>query len=207
MKQYPSIPVLTQSSLPGDVFVFDKLDGSNIRAEWNIKSGFAKFGSRKQLIDENHWLGSAVEQIRSYNEPFKEIAKKAGIQSCTCFFELHGPGSFAGQHVAGEALTCSILDVDVYKKGYLPPKDFVELFVGVIPAPTLLHTGPVTKEMVASVQDGTMPGMTREGVVCKLPAAGRWGLPVMYKIKSRKWIQDVTEMHGSKGAAYLLKIL
>ena len=44
MKQYPTIPKTIQSI---DIIAFDKLDGSNIRAEWNPKKGFYKFGSRK----------------------------------------------------------------------------------------------------------------------------------------------------------------
>ena len=46
MKQYPSIPGLKElEKLKGrKIYVFDKIDGSNIRAEWNPKKGFYKFG-------------------------------------------------------------------------------------------------------------------------------------------------------------------
>lgn len=50
MKSYPSIsknPLLNK-----EVYLFDKLDGSNIRAEWGSKQGFHKFGSLTKLIDE-----------------------------------------------------------------------------------------------------------------------------------------------------------
>ena len=43
MKGYPSIPREVQHSL--NVYAFDKLDGSQIRAEWTQKNGFFKFGS------------------------------------------------------------------------------------------------------------------------------------------------------------------
>lgn len=208
MKSYPSIAVLTQETLDGDVFVFDKLDGSNIRAEWNIKGGFTKFGSRKQLIDESHpSLGAAIALVKDYNQSFAKAVKEQGISRCTVFFEFWGPQSFAGQHVDGDSFTCSILDVDVYKAGFMAPADFVKAFEGIIPAPRLLHRGPVTKELVTAVKTGTLPGMTREGVVMKLPAAGRWGLPVMFKVKNRKWIEDVRATHGHLGEEYLLRVL
>ncbi len=51
MKTYPSI----DGKIVGkDVYAFDKLDGSNIRAEWTRKTkSFVKFGSRKRLLGED----------------------------------------------------------------------------------------------------------------------------------------------------------
>lgn len=49
MKQYPSI---SHDPVKGSPFyVFDKLDGSNMRVEWHPKKGFWKFGSKTQLVD------------------------------------------------------------------------------------------------------------------------------------------------------------
>jgi hypothetical protein len=71
MKDYPSIPaagfLLARSTgWPGRPFVaFDKLDGSNIRAEWDRKKGWGLFGSRKRLLDAGHpLLGQAIGLIR-----------------------------------------------------------------------------------------------------------------------------------------------
>ena len=47
MKQYPSISHDIRSV---QAYAFDKLDGSNIRAEWHPKKGFWKFGSRTRLL-------------------------------------------------------------------------------------------------------------------------------------------------------------
>lgn len=49
MKQYPSINGQISYEFP--VYVWDKLDGSNIRAEWSKKNGFYKFGTRERLLD------------------------------------------------------------------------------------------------------------------------------------------------------------
>jgi hypothetical protein len=43
MKTYPSI---SRDIVGQPIYAFDKLDGSNIRAEWSKKNGFHKFGSR-----------------------------------------------------------------------------------------------------------------------------------------------------------------
>lgn len=50
MKYYPSITKEIRHDIY--IYAFDKLDGSNIRAEWNSKRGFYKFGTRNQLMDE-----------------------------------------------------------------------------------------------------------------------------------------------------------
>ena len=61
MKSYNTIPYYGDYwDLP--VIGFNKLDGSNIRAEWNKKRGFYKFGSRNVMIDESsEQFGLAVK--------------------------------------------------------------------------------------------------------------------------------------------------
>lgn len=70
MKHYPTIPKTVIHDV--DVHVFDKLDGSNIRAEWNPKKGFYKFGSRKQLIDEDTFLGKSIDLIKAHEPSIHE---------------------------------------------------------------------------------------------------------------------------------------
>lgn len=50
MKQYPSIDHVIRS---GKFYLFDKHDGSNIRAERSKKQSFYKFGIRTRLLDPN----------------------------------------------------------------------------------------------------------------------------------------------------------
>ena len=71
MKEYPAIlaagHLLAQSAADylGRPFVaFDKLDGSNIRAEWDRQRGWHLFGSRRRLLDATQpLLGQAIQLI------------------------------------------------------------------------------------------------------------------------------------------------
>lgn len=57
MKEYPSIPAAADLLARPDAYLgqpfvaFDKLDGSNIRAEWDRKKGWLRFGSRRRLLE------------------------------------------------------------------------------------------------------------------------------------------------------------
>lgn len=195
MKQYPTIAGDVRPDV--DIYMFDKLDGSNIRAEWSPKRGFYKFGSRKQLIDENHFLGESISLIkRDHEKVLGEIFKKERFEKATCYFEFHGPKSFAGDHAKDEPHVCTLLDVEVYKKGFMAPKDFLKAFQGQVPIPAMLYHGKANQEIVAQIRNGTFPGMTFEGVVCKAAAYKQWTLPVMFKIKNIKWLDKVFEIHG-----------
>lgn len=99
MKKYLSIT--HEISRDVDIHAFDKIDGSNIRAEWSRNRGaFYKFGSRKRLIDENdEQLGETVGLIRSkYEGDLDDIFRREGYRKVVCFFEFYGPSSFAGLH-------------------------------------------------------------------------------------------------------------
>ena len=76
MKQYPSIDATVRRGIL--VYAFDKLDGSNIRAEWDRKKGFTKFGSRNVLIDETESaLGASIPLIKQkYEKDLTDIFKK-----------------------------------------------------------------------------------------------------------------------------------
>ena len=69
MREYPHIDYGT--GIYGEnVYAFDKLDGSNIRVEWNRRNakksaftgGFTKFGTRTQIISKtNQHFGDSVD--------------------------------------------------------------------------------------------------------------------------------------------------
>ena len=174
------------------VYAFDKLDGSNIRAEWSRKTGFCKFGSRKLLLDETHPLGEAKQLIcTKYEDDLSKVFRKARYDRVTVFFEFFGDSSFAGQHTEEEH-DVVLFDVNPYKKGILPPADFLKL-VGHLHVPNVLYYGNVTQEFEESVLARTLENMSFEGVVCKTKNPKRTPLPLMFKIKSRAWRQQLRD--------------
>jgi len=190
MKQYPSI----DRNLRKDTYIyaFDKLDGSNIRAEWNSKKGFYKFGTRTQLMDENTKpFGQAISLIKEkYEEWLGVVFKENKWRDAICFFEFHGPNSAFGAHVEEDKKDVILIDVNPFKKGILEPKEFIKLF-GNLGTPKVLFEGFITPEFVDAVKDGTLKDMTCEGVVCKGASDTNAQMPIMFKIKSRLWLEKL----------------
>lgn len=198
MKSYPTIGTKFERT---KVVTFDKLDGSNIRAEWSRKQGFYKFGSRTKLIDNKHpILGQSVDLImENYQEQMASIFSKKKWERAVAFFEFYGENSFAGSH-EDEEHKVTLIDVDVYKRGMIDPEYFVELFeeVGI---PKVLYKGILTEELVTSVKSGTLDGMTFEGVVCKY-LRKKNNVVKMFKIKNRKWLDKLKEKCDGNNALF-----
>lgn len=183
MREYPS--VLKEIQYGEYIYAFDKLDGSQIRAEWDSKKGFHKFGSRKQLIDKTHLFLS--ESIDLINEKYDEIrlsCKRMKTSSAICFFEFFGNNSFAGQHV-DEPHRVILFDIVIgNKSGFLEPREFIKYFsnVGI---PKMLYHDICNFEFVDSVKNSTLDDMTFEGVMCKYTKKKS---VAMFKIKSEAWL-------------------
>ncbi len=197
MKKYPSIEA--NKILPGVVWAFDKLDGSNIRAEWSGKKRvFYKFASRKQLIDENtQILGEAISIIRSkYEKILSERFSVLKYESVVCFFEFFGAHSFAGQH-EDESHDVVLFDIAPYKKGLLHPSQFTELAKD-LDIPRVIYKGNMDNEFIQAIKKSTFKELTHEGVVCK----NEYG---MVKIKTNSWLDAVKKKYGDNEK--LLKML
>lgn len=199
MKSYPSIPTKIRADVP--IYAFDKLDGSQIRAEWTAKSGFCRFGSRKRALDESHpWLGEAIALVREkYEDEVGRVLRARKIREALIFLEFFGPGSFAGQHVE-EAHDVVLLDVAVFGRGLAPPGEFLAMF-GHLHTATLVHEGPVTREFVTAVRAGTLAGVSGEGVVCKGATFERHK-PVMFKIKAQAWLDRLRDLCAGDEALF-----
>jgi hypothetical protein len=192
MKSYPSIT----KEIRHDVYIyaFDKLDGSNMRAEWNSKKGFYKFGTRTQLTDEKTMpYGRAIPLIREkYEEDLTMVFKEQGWRDAICFFEYWGEDSFAGTHNFEKPMDVTLIDVNPYKEGILPPTEFIKYF-GHLDTAKVLYEGHVSVELFDKVKQSTLPGMTGEGVVCKGANDKKTKMPVMFKIKSQAWLNRLKE--------------
>lgn len=202
MKQYPKIPSKidggSEASFVRKFWVFDKIDGSNIRVEWSSKRGFYKFGTRKRLIDHTDEVFGKVEKLAREIEPkFSAKFKELKIDRAICFFEFYGPNSFAGWHDMTDEHKLSLIDIHVDRKGILEPDEFCNFVEDTdIEHPKVLHIGTVSHEIIQKVQEGTLPGMSFEGVVCKARHTRKWSEPIMYKIKNKKWVEKVRALYN-----------
>jgi len=192
MKQYDSIDYYGDYwGLP--IVAFDKLDGSNLRFEYSHKRGFYKFGTRKQMIDEKSDFGFAINLfIEKYSKPLTEIFKSReyrNILSFVCYAELVGTKSAFGQHEFGnDTFDLVLFDVDQYKKGMIPPKQFVNDF-GHTGIPKVIYEGNLNKEFVERVKINEFN--LSEGVICKGVTVTKKGKPDLYycKIKTNDWFE------------------
>ncbi len=201
VKTYPSISYATECHLP--IVAFDKLDGSNIRAEWSAKKGWFKFGTRHRLVDATDpMFGRAPMLITDkYGEPLGKILKDAGFDKAMCFFEMWGPSSFAGMHDPNEEITVTLFDIAPFNQGILMPERYLKL-VSSIDHAKVLYTGQITPDFIEQVRAGTLPGMTFEGVVCKATNDKKTKMPVMFKQKSRAWLDKLGAYCGDNKDLY-----
>jgi hypothetical protein len=191
MKQYPSISHIIRTDIP--IYAFDKLDGSNIRAEWERKKGFWKFGTRRRLLgDDEPVLGKAVELVQEkYNRCLEETFYNLKLAKVVCFFEFWGPKSFAGLHEEDDDHTVTLLDVNPYKRGILEPRLFIKHF-GHLDIPKVIYYGKANQDFARTIRKGGLD-ITFEGVVCKGVAKKQI---IMFKIKNRAWIDKVKEFYA-----------
>ncbi len=185
MKSYPTISFEKRFDLY--LYGFDKIDGSNIRAEWSKKRGLYKFGSKTQLLDHNSgWLKEAPDLVRSkYERDLTEVFNRQKYEQVICFFEFYGPSSFVGHHY-DEPHTVTLIDVNPYKKGILEPKAFLDLF-GHLDTARLVHQGELTPDLVRKVHDNQIEGVTQEGIVFKAKHDKKTQMPIMFKLKTQAW--------------------
>lgn len=203
MLQYPSI---SKQVINTPVYAFDKLDGSNIRAEWTPKGGFVKFGSRSRLLGEDEKpLGEAITIFReTMADALDPALRKLRNERVTLFMEFLGDTSFAGNHKEDEQHRLVLFDASLYKRGFMMPKEFLKAFDSVVETPDLLHYGKPTQDFQDSVHGGELEGMTFEGVICKSQELHR-GRQVVFKVKNDAWLERLRAF--TKNDAELFKKL
>jgi hypothetical protein len=192
MKYYPSITKEIRHDIY--IYAFDKIDGSNIRAEWNSKKGFYKFGTRNQLTDEKTMpFGRAIPLLRDkYESDLAKVFNQHGWKDAMCFFEFWGASSFAGTHDFDKPMDITLIDVNPYKQGILDPSQFIDNF-GHLDIARVCYQGYVSVELFDQVKQSTLPGMTFEGIVCKGANDKKTKMPIMFKIKSQAWLNRLKE--------------
>lgn len=201
MKSYPSIPSWSRAG-GTPVYVFDKLDGSNVRCEVTRKGKIEKFGKKDGLLDEQtpHLIQAATLIPEKYGEDLCRLVRDQRWEMATFYFEFWGPSSEFGWH-ADEPHTVTLFDCAPYKKGFLEPREFLKL-CGHVDHARLLHVGNFTHEVAESVSNGTLDGMTFEGIVAKGAFDRKTGMPLMFKWKNLAWLKRLREKCGDNLALY-----
>ena len=183
MKDYPSIQsagylLAHAAGYLGRPFVaFDKLDGSNIRAEWDRRKGWHLFGSRRRLLDASRpLLGQAIRLILDgYGDGLAKVFTDdpafQGTCEATAYFEFLGPHSFAGQHdpaalgvPSNEPFQVVLIDVNIHRQGFVSADEFIERF-GHLDIPRVVHRGMLDRDFIADVRSGKHGD--GEGVILK----------------------------------------
>lgn len=192
MQQYPSID--KQIIKGQDYYIFDKLDGSNIRVEFSVKKGFDKFGTRKKLMsDDSGILNQSKDLILKNEDIILNIFKKNKWQAGTLFFEFYGPNSFAGFHEELDDFKVSLIDAHINNKGYLEPKEYLKAFEDKIEISPLLHVGKLNSSTIEKIQNGTLEGMTFEGIIGKAFLKNKH---IRCKVKNKQWIDKLKNRYG-----------
>lgn len=206
MKDYPSIPRSNGQSfeeIPG-AYIFDKLDGSSMRSEWNKKQGWYKHGKRHGLIDDSnpHLVQVPALFERTFAEPLAKLARDSRWQTLIVFYEFWGEKSIAGLHYESDPKKLTLFDAVPDKKGFMAPGDFRVSFEDVVQCATFLGIHNFTRGFVDRVRTSEFHGFTFEGVVAK---AGSKHKIVRGKAKSQCWVDRVQEVHGLEVAKKILE--
>ena len=145
-------------------------------------------------MDENSVpFGKAISLIKEkFENDLTVIFKERSWKDALCFFEYHGPSSFAGNHNFEEAMTVTLIDVNPYKEGIMLPEEFIKYF-GHLDIAKVLYEGYLSAELIDNVKQSTLNGMTFEGVVCKGANDKKTKMPIMFKIKSHAWLEKLKD--------------
>lgn len=204
MKAYHTIEKNVYDYLGQHVFGFDKIDGSNFRAEWNRKlskksaftNGFGKFGTRTETIKNAHNPFTEAVNIfmDKYSAPMDKIFCEdktfRGIDTITVYGEFFGEHSFAGQHDWDEEHDVVIFDMFLYKKDFLKPRDFIDIFSS-LDTPKLVTQGLLDVRMIEDILSniyGLKEGLVLKGVI--------ENKVFMTKLKTLDWLTKVRTKYG-----------
>ena len=182
---------------------FAKLDGSNLRFEWSKKKGWYKAGTRHRLVDDSDPIFGKAPLIfqETLADQCEKICRDNRWQRAVIFCEYYGPQSFAGLHVEGDSMTLTVIDVAPFKKGILPPTDFLKLFGEL--GPHYLGYLKWNFNFINRVHQGLESEASFEGVVGK--AKGKGNTLLLYKTKTQAWKDEVKKRFSENEAAKLLK--
>lgn len=192
MLQYPTIQSWRKSPIGKPCIAFNKYDGSNLRWEYSPKQGWNKMGTRRCMFDKNTPLYNQSIELFHDSGMAQSIVDATNhfhgrkVERITAFTEFYGQSSFAGTHDPDEAKTLTLFDVFVFKKGFVPPKQFVKLFGKQDWCAQVVYQGNFNQSFIDDVRSGLYP--VYEGVICK-------GEDWVAKVKTLAYLERLKSTH------------
>jgi hypothetical protein len=113
-----------------------------------------------------------------------------GIDKITVYGEFFGENSFAGKHDWAEVHDLVIFDMFLYKKDWLKPADFIDIF-GHLDIPKLVYTGFLDETLIGKIVTnyyGLKEGLVLKGVI--------ENKVFMVKVKTQEWLNKVRALYG-----------
>ena len=202
MKQYPKIDYFNKGIYGDRIIACDKIDGTNIRAEWSCKKGWYKFGTKTEMIDKNHQIFGKMIPIflEKYGDSLPKVFadKYKKVENFVVFGEYVGENSFAGWHHPDDVMDIVLFDVNQYKRGFISPWEFRDNF-GHLDVPKIIYEGKYTESFINDIRNNIFK--LKEGVIVKgiyKPKNAKeevW----MVKVKSNEWLRKVKLKFGERG--------
>lgn len=194
MKAYWSIPGPLKAPIGEYCWAFSKIDGSNIRVQWNKKQGWYKFGTRRRLFDQTDpEYGRVIPLfLERYGDSLAKVFrnKYSKREQIIAFCEFYGDESFAGCHNFEKPMEVTLFDVEIHKQGFVLPCEFINNFSH-LPIAPLIYEGKFSLEFIQDVIDNKFN--LKEGVVAKGSISGcnpqhsLW----MAKVKTQWWLNEL----------------
>jgi hypothetical protein len=196
MFRYPPIARSTGTGFREfDAYVFDKIDGRNLRFEWSRKRGWYKSGTRELLFDETDPdVGRALPLFRQQlATPLENIARCERWDHLIAFVECWTLHSLSGILRTDEEMRLTVFDLARPDRDEMVgPREFLALMgkaeIGYVPR--FLGQHRWTRGFVQRVWQGDVDGVTFEGVVGKSTDG------YMAKAKTQAWVNTILREHG-----------
>jgi hypothetical protein len=187
MKHYPSILGVNKNPIGfgEQCIAFEKIDGSNLRWEWNSKKGWtSKYGTRTHLFDKkDEVFGCSVDlffnkMASKLENQFKNDRLFRDSNKITVYAE------FFGECSPEDPKELYLLDIWVDRKGFIGPKNLLKLFTTHLIIPKVIYCGEFTKSFEQDVRMNIIYPLN-EGVVVK---GGEFDKHWMVKIKTNDYM-------------------
>ena len=166
------------------------------------------------MVDSNHEVFGKGIQIfqQEMGEIIVDRIKKAfpkdfkNIERITAFAEFYGENSFAGHHVDSDQKYLKLFDIFLFKKGFLLPEQFVDIFGDWDKAAEVVYRGKLDESFIESIRYNKLDTHLNEGVICKGVSDKiqfkKYGSVLMTKIKTFEFINKLKNRYQEKWEDY-----